>query len=101
MSADTPYDGGWLVTPPITFTGSSLELNIDTGAGGLAQVELQTADGGPIDGFTRGDCDTINGNAVRKTVTFNGSADLSALAGQPVRLRISTYNTKLYAFQFR
>ena len=101
MSADTPYDGGWLVTPPITFTGSSLELNIDTGAGGLAQVELQTADGGPIDGFTRGECDTLNGNAIRKTVTFNGSADLSALAGQPVRLRIATYDTKFYAFQFK
>ncbi len=43
----------------------------------------------------------VNGNAVRKTVTFNGSADLNTLAGQPVRLRIATYDTKFYAFQFK
>ena len=62
---------------------------------------MQTPDGSPIDGFTRGNCDTINGNAIRKTVTFNGSADLSALAGQPVRMRVETYDTKIYAFQFK
>ena len=34
-------------------------------------------------------------------VTFRGSADVGNLAGQPIRLRIETYDTKLYAFRFR
>jgi hypothetical protein len=100
MSADTPYAGGWLFTPPIVFEGSRLELNIDTGAGGLATVEIQSADGGPIDGFTRQDCRTLNGNSARMPVRFDGGAELGSLAGEPVRLRIETYDSKLYAFQF-
>ena len=101
ISADTPYEGGWLVTPSIVFEGGSLELNIDTSAGGLALVELQGEDGSPIEGFTKDDCDTVNGNSVRMAVTFNGSGDLSALAGRTVRMRVETYDTKLYAFQIK
>ena len=99
VSVDTPYDGGWLLTPPIVFEGGRLELNVDTGAGGLARVEIQDADGYPIQGFTKEDCGTLNGNAVRMPVRFDG-ADLGSLAGRPVRLRIETFTTKLYAFQF-
>ena len=100
VSADTPYDGGWLVTPPIVFEGGRLELNLDTGAGGLAKVEVQSADSTPIPGFTKEDCRTLNGNSTRMPVRFDGGVDLSSLAGTPVRLRIETYGTKLYAFQF-
>ena len=101
ISADTPYEGGWLVTPPITFEGGSLELNVDTSAGGTTSVEVQTADGSPIDGFSREDCDTINGNSTRMQVTYRGSADFSDLAGKALRLRIEAYDAKLYAFQFK
>ena len=88
VSADTPYDGGWLVTPPIVFEGDRLELNVDTGAGGLAHVEIQDADGAPIAGFTTDDCPTLNGNSVRMPVRFDGGAELGSLAGRAVRLRI-------------
>ena len=101
ISADTPYEGGWLVTPPIVFEGSRLELNVDTSAGGTASVEIQTPEGSPIEGFSREDCDTINGNSVRMPVTYGGSGDVGSLAGRPVRLRIETYDSKLYAFQFK
>ena len=101
ISADTPYEGGWLITPPIVFDGSRLELNVDTSAGGTASVEMQTPEGSPVDGFSREDCDTINGNSTRMPVTYRGSADVSDLAGRPIRLRIETYDAKLYAFQFK
>ena len=101
ISADTPYEGGWLVTPPIAFEGSRLELNVDTSAGGTASVEVQAADRSPIDGFSRNDCDTINGNSTRMPVTYRGNADVSGLAGRSIRLRIETYDAKLYAFQFK
>ena len=100
MSVDTPYDGGWVLTPPIVFEGGRLELNVDTGAGGLARVEVLDADAYPIDGFTKEDCRTLNGNSVRMPVQFDGGAELGSLADRPVRLRIESYAAKLYAFQF-
>ena len=38
MSAEAAYEGGWLITPPLVFEGARLELNLDTGAGGVARV---------------------------------------------------------------
>ena len=101
ISADAGYGGAWLLTPPLTFQGSRLELNLDTGAGGWAQVEILDAGGKPIPGFGMAQADPINANSVRFPVTWQGRGDVSALAGRPVRLRIQARACKLYAFQFR
>jgi hypothetical protein len=101
MSADAAYTGGELVTKLLTFTGERLELNVDTSAGGTVLVELQDEAGKPIQGFTVSDADEINGNSVRRPVTWNDSGDVSALASKPIRLRFVMRDTKLYAFQFR
>jgi hypothetical protein len=100
MSADAAYTGGWLATPPLDFTGGRLELNIDCAATGHARVELRDANNGPIEGFGVHDCDLIRGNHVHHTVTWKGSSDLSRLSSQPVRLRFTMRNTRLFAFQF-
>ncbi|MEX2044106.1 MAG: hypothetical protein WD941_02060, partial [Opitutus sp.] len=52
ISADFDYTGGTILTPPIKFEGSRLELNLDTGAGGLGRIEIQDKHGAPIPGFT-------------------------------------------------
>jgi hypothetical protein len=101
MSADAAYTGGELVTKLLTFTGDCLELNVDTSAGGTVLVEIQDEAGQPIQGFTVSDADEINGNSVRRPVTWNDSGDVSALAGKPIRLRFVMRDTKLYAFQLR
>ena len=100
VSADAAYTGGWLVTPPIVFQGDRLELNIDVAAMGEAMVDIQDEQGHPVPGFTLDECDRVLFNDVAYTVKWKGSSDVSALAGQPVRLKIAMRSAKLYAFQF-
>ena len=101
VSADAPYEGGELVTPLLRFDGARLELNVDTAAGGSVRVELLSADGEPIPGFTQAEATPVNGNSVRMPVRWVGGGDVSQLADTPIRLRFVMRDCKLYAFQFR
>ena len=100
VSADADHKGGWLRTPPVVFVGNRLRLNIDTGAAGTAFVELQDAAGRPLSGFTLADCEEVGGNFIDQTVYWKGKADVSALAGRPVRIHVRMTRAKLFAFQF-
>ncbi|HJN17991.1 MAG TPA: LamG-like jellyroll fold domain-containing protein [Armatimonadota bacterium] len=100
ISADADHAGGELLTPPLTFEGDRLELNIDCSAMGECRVEIMDERGEPIPGFAAGACDEIHGNHIRKTVTWQGESDVSALAGTVVRLRLEMRACKLYALQF-
>jgi len=100
VAAVVDYTGGTLMTPPLRFEGTRLELNLDTGAGGYARVELLDESGKPIPGFTFHDADERNGNSVRMPVTWKGDPSLSSLGGKPIRLHIRMRSAKLYAFQF-
>jgi len=53
-----------------------------------------------IPDFSLTDCDPIQADAVNRVVTWKGRSDVSALAGQPVRLQFELPSSKLYAFQF-
>jgi hypothetical protein len=100
-SADAPYDAeSRLTTPPLTFTGRRLVLNLNTSAAGSATVAILDAGGKPLDGFAAEDCDVIMGNDVARAVSWKGNGDLSPLRGKPVRLRFAMRSTKLYAFEF-
>jgi hypothetical protein len=101
VSADTPYEGGELTTRPLKFSGSQLELNIDTSAGGSVRVELLDMEGRPIPGMAGEDSPWLVGNSVRLPVTWSKSPDLRNWTGKPVRLRFIMRDCKLYAFQFR
>lgn len=101
VSVDAPYGGGRFTTPPIRFSGSRLELNLDTGGGGQAQVEILDESGQPIPGFSRDEALPLNGNSVRLPARWKGDPDLKKLAGEPVRLRFHLQDCKLYAFQFK
>jgi len=101
ISANSAYTGGELVTKPIVFSGSKLQLNCETSAGGFVQVEIQDQEGKPIEGFTAEDeRDQINGNYIRVLSTWKGNPDVISLAGKPVRLRFVMRDAKLYSFQF-
>ncbi len=100
MSADFAYTGGSLTTPPMVFTGTQLQLNIDTGGMGTAFVEIQDSTGRAIPGFAHADCEEIGGNYLDTVVRWKGSADLRPLAGKTIRLHVSGRGTRLYAFQF-
>jgi hypothetical protein len=100
VSADAGFGGGQFITPVLQFAGNCLELNLNGSAGGWLQVEIQDATGQPLPGFCLSDADAVLGNAISKTVTWNGESDVSELAGQSIRLRFVLRDMKLYAFQF-
>ncbi len=100
-SARAEYAGGELVTKPITFAGKQLSINFATSAPGSVRVEIQTADGKPIPGFTLDDCREQIGNEIDRIVSWKGGSDVSSLAGQAVRLRFVMKDADLYALQFR
>ena len=100
ISADADYGGGELLTPVVRFTGRTLVVNCDAGAGGWMKIEMLDREGHPLPGFGMDAADAVLGNGVSKTVTWQGSSDVSAAAGTPVRLRFLMRDVKLYAFQF-
>lgn len=93
-------DGGRFVTRPVDFQGDRLTLNFATSAAGSVRVEIQHSDGSAIDGFTLEDCDEVIGDELDRTVTWRGNSDVSALAGDPVRMRFELKDADVYAFQF-
>jgi hypothetical protein len=102
VSARAAYSGGEFTTPPMEFKGRELVLNVDTSATGLLRCELLGENGQPIKGCALEDCDLIHtANEIDCPVKWQGKSDLSALAGQPVRLRVVYRGVDLYAFQFR
>ncbi len=101
VSANAPMSGGELLTKRIRFHGRQLELNFSTSAAGSLRVEIQDAAGRPLPGFALSDCPPIFGDTIERPVTWAQGPDVSALAGQAVRLRFELKDADLYAFQFK
>jgi len=130
-SLHAPYHGGEMVTRPITFEGSRLEINYSTSAAGSLRVEIQTVDGKPMPGFSLAECPEIIGDEISRivawgevppplstgrdpesttaesnlsyqtpVVAWEGSRDVSRLAGKPVRLRFVMKDADLFSFRF-
>lgn len=101
ISVHAPYEGGEFITKPLTFSGKELVINFATSAAGSVWVELQDAKGQPISGYTLDDSAELIGDFIERTVRWTGGSDVSALAGQPVRLRFKMKDADLYSIQFR
>lgn len=100
VSIHAPMSGGELVTKPVTFSGKSLTMNFATSAAGGVCVEIQSADGKPVPGFSLADAEEQFGDSIARTVAWKNGADVSALAGKPVRLRFSLKDADLYSIKF-
>lgn len=100
VSVNAPLAGGELLTRPLTFSGEHLEINYSTSAAGQVLVELQDAEGKPIPGYTLEDCVPIYGDHIARTVEWKNGADVSALAGRPIRLRFVMSDADLYSLKF-
>lgn len=94
------YQPGELLTKVLTFAGSRLTLNMSSSAAGGIFVEIQDAAGVPIPGFTMADCVEMNTDDLARTVAWKSGADISALAGKPVRLRFQMKDADLFALEF-
>jgi hypothetical protein len=106
VSLDVPYEKeGGFTTHKLRFEGARLQVNIDAGATGFAQIGFDDESGRPIPGFSVDDCVYIHGNYVEQNVAWldrNGElkSDISAFSGRPVRLVVRMRGTSLYALQF-
>ena len=95
VAAEAGFDGGELVTRPLTFDGDRLLLNLQASGGGSLQVEVLDADGRALDGYASG---PLTGDSV--ALQWRPQQGLRRLAGRPVRLRLRLRACGLYAFQF-
>jgi len=91
---------GEMLMRPLRFTGKELAVNYATSAGGCLRVEIQNADGKAMPGFALADCRNMVGDVIEQKVTWAKNSDVSALAGQTVRLRFVMLEADLFAMQF-
>jgi hypothetical protein len=99
-------DAGEIITHPLRFVGKELVINGSSSAGGSVRIELQTAAGQPIPGFTLADSVPFVGDAIEQPLAWRRekaepTKDLANLAGRPVRLRFELVDADLYSIQFR
>ena len=93
-AGDTP---GTLTTKPVTFKGRFPFVNVDARAGDL-KVEVLDVEGRVIAPFSLANCRPVTADGTRQPITWEGAADLAALAGKPVRFRFHLSHGELYSF---
>lgn len=96
-SMDAGTDGGTLTTKPVLFNGSRLFVNVDCPQGHL-RVEVLDKNGKLLEGFSAAKCRPLTVNSTLSEVTWDGTTDLSHVAGTPVRFRFYLYDGQLYSF---
>jgi hypothetical protein len=100
VSVHASGGGGHLVTRPLRFVGCALHLNYATSAAGAIRVEIQDLHGSPIAHRALSDCQELVGDEISGAVAWRDGGDLSALAGEPIRLCLHLHDADLYAIRF-
>ena len=100
VSLRASMSAGTVLTKPFRFQGSTLFLNVSTSAAGGVWVEIQSADGQPVENYSLDTCHEVVGDELDKAVTWRNGDDVAALAGMPVRLRFVLKDADLYAMRF-
>jgi hypothetical protein len=101
------YYGGEVVTKPLILGDSTtrqtapqtLRINYSTSAVGSVRVEILDEAGAPLQGHSLDDADVIFGDELDRSVTWNGSSDISAMLGKPVRLRFVLNDADVWAMR--
>ena len=99
-SLAAPWRGGEMTTHPFRFSGSRLELNYATSAAGFVRIELQRPDGTAIPGFGLAESREMIGDRIVRAAAWQAGPALQALAGQPVRMRLSLKDAEVFSFRF-
>lgn len=86
-----------LTTRPLTFKGDRLFVNVNAPEGEL-RVAVFHEDGTAVDGLTANECTAISLDSTCTEVTWQPGANLSSVAGQPVRFRFHLTSGVLYSF---
>jgi len=96
-SLDALEEPGVLTTRPVEFTGKYLFVNVNTPDGEL-RVEILDKDEKPVEGFTLSECRPVSTDSTIQQVLWKSGADLSPVAGKPVRFRFHLRQGSLYSF---
>jgi len=92
---------GEFTTLPVPVSGAGLEMNFKTGKAGFVKVEILRGDNSTMEGYTSDDCELLHGDKIWETVMWKGSANISQLRNNPIRIRITMFDAKVYGFRFR
>ena len=96
-SMDAGAAEGALTTRLVRFCGRHLFVNVGA-QGGELRAEILDKEGRIIEPFSQTKCLPIKVDRALQIVQWQGTNELSALAGKPVRFRFSLTNGRLYAF---
>jgi hypothetical protein len=102
MSVRCGLAGGAIVTKPLLFQGDRLVINYIAWPvhPGEVRVEMQDANGQPLEGLTLTDCKPLRGDEIDQHVTWRSGVTPGVYAGRPVRLRFQLKHADLFSFQF-
>jgi len=95
------YAGGEMVTKPFQFTGRELEINYASSAAGSLRFELLDEAGNVLPGYSLEDSREIIGDQIARVVAWSGGADVSALAGKTIRMRVVLKDADLFSIRFK
>jgi hypothetical protein len=96
-SMDADANGGTLTTRLLQFSGKHVFVNVDA-PGGTLRMEIQDDLGNPIEPFTLENSVPLSADSTVEKMEWNNGADLSTLAGTPVRFHFELTNGSLYYF---
>ncbi len=100
VSAEAGLQGGRFVTPPLSFTGNLLKLNVKVREGGNVRVGLLDEQGQAVQDRALDDCVPLTGDGVDVLVRWKTGGDVTSRAMKPTRLEVEMKEAGLYAFQF-
>lgn len=89
------FEGGSVLTKPVTFEGEKLQMNFATSGLGGIRVELCDVNGFALEGYDSG---VLFGDSTERCIVFEKS--LKELWGKAVRLKITLKDADLYSFRF-
>ena len=101
VSVNAPYAGGEMITRPLIFKGKKLVMNYSTSAVGYVKVAILDEDRKPLSGFGAGEAVEIYGDEIERIVSWKHGADVSRLAGRPIRLKFVMKDADLYSIKFQ
>ena len=79
------------------FNGKYMFVNVKAPKGEL-RVEVLDASGQVVAPFSLDNCNPVRADTTCRQIRWQGAADLSKVAGKPVRFRFHLTNGELYAF---
>jgi len=99
-SINAGYQGGEVITKPLTFAGSELRINFSTSAVGSIRVEIQDAEGRVLPGYALEDMEPVFGDQLDFPVFWKDHNSVNKLAGRSVKLRFELKDADVFSIRF-